>query len=72
MDNFQIETAQNVNIAQNVAGVGERILAFLVDVVIMVAYGFLVAILFAWIDVDSDFEWVISCLLYTSPSPRDS
>lgn len=38
MDNFQIETAQNVNIVQNVAGVGERILAYLVDGLIMVVY----------------------------------
>lgn len=38
MDNFQIETAQNVNIAQNVGGVGERILAFIVDTLIIGAY----------------------------------
>ena len=38
MDNFQIETAQNVNIVQNVAGIGERILAFLIDILIMGAY----------------------------------
>lgn len=38
MDKFQIETAQNVNIVQNVAGVGDRILAFLVDAAIMFIY----------------------------------
>ncbi|MCW9037318.1 RDD family protein [Altibacter sp.] len=38
MDNFQIETAQNVNISQNVAGVGERILAYLIDSVLIVIY----------------------------------
>lgn len=38
MDNFQIETAQNISIEQNVAGIGERILAFLVDLTIIVAY----------------------------------
>lgn len=40
MDNFQIQTAQNINISQNVAGVGERILAYLIDGVIMVIYIF--------------------------------
>ncbi|HLU50596.1 MAG TPA: RDD family protein [Flavobacteriaceae bacterium] len=38
MDKFQIETAQNVNIFQNVAGVGERILAYLIDGFIHVIY----------------------------------
>ncbi len=38
MDNFQIETAQNVNIAQNVAGVGDRILAYLIDSIIIAIY----------------------------------
>ncbi|MAP55031.1 RDD family protein [Altibacter sp.] len=38
MDNFQIETAQNVNISQNVAGVGARILAYLIDSVLIVIY----------------------------------
>ncbi|WP_203292581.1 RDD family protein [Luteirhabdus pelagi] len=38
MDNFQIETAQNVNLVQNVAGVGERILAYLVDGLILFVY----------------------------------
>ncbi|MUP47199.1 RDD family protein [Gramella sp. BOM4] len=38
MDNFQIETAQNTSIEQNVAGIGERILAFFVDLAIIVVY----------------------------------
>jgi uncharacterized RDD family membrane protein YckC len=45
MDNFQIETAQNVSIYQNVAGIGERLLAFLIDFLIMVAYFFLTTFL---------------------------
>lgn len=55
MDNFQIETAQNVNIVQNVAGVGERILAFLVDGSIMLIYIILVSILFTNFDFSDDF-----------------
>lgn len=38
MDNFQIETAQNVSIEQNVAGIGDRILGYLVDSLIIIAY----------------------------------
>lgn len=54
MDNFQIETAQNVNIVQNVAGVGERILAYLIDSAIIVIYVILVVILVSWLDVSDD------------------
>lgn len=38
MDNFQIETAQNVSIQQNVASIGDRLLAFLLDGLILLAY----------------------------------
>ena len=47
MDNFQIETAQNIGIQQNVAGIGDRILAFLVDGLIIVTYVVVVSILLA-------------------------
>ncbi|RFN58032.1 RDD family protein [Marixanthomonas ophiurae] len=54
MDKFQIETAQNVNIVQNVAGVGDRILAFLIDSAIMFIYILLVSFLFGFLDFFSD------------------
>lgn len=38
MDNFQIETAQNISIEQNVAGIGERILAFVIDLAVNIIY----------------------------------
>jgi uncharacterized RDD family membrane protein YckC len=38
MDNFQIETAQNVKIKQNVANVSTRIAAFLIDGFIIAGY----------------------------------
>lgn len=53
MDNFQIETAQNVNIVQNVAGVGDRILAYLIDSTIMVIYVILIFILFTAVSISS-------------------
>ncbi len=54
MDNFQIETAQNVSIFQNVAGIGERILAFIIDFVIIVAYWFLSIFLIVRFGLDSN------------------
>lgn len=41
MNKIQIETAQNVQITQNIAGVGIRILAFIIDGLILTAYEFL-------------------------------
>ncbi|MGA8852772.1 MAG: RDD family protein [Christiangramia sp.] len=56
MDNFQIETAQNISIDQNVAGIGDRILAFIVDLAIIVIYMILAAILMAGISGDNGNE----------------
>ena len=38
MENFQIETAQNIRIKQNVAPVSDRILAFIIDTIIITGY----------------------------------
>ena len=38
MDNFKIETAQNITIQQNVAPLSTRIGAFLIDMLIIGAY----------------------------------
>jgi len=59
MDNFQIETAQNVSIYQNVAGIGERILAFLIDGLILIAYWIIAIFLYASLDVDTNDDWEI-------------
>jgi len=42
MNNFQIETAQNVSISQKAAGIGERILAFLIDSLLIGLYVFVI------------------------------
>jgi len=59
MDNFQIETAQNVNIVQNVAGVGDRILAYLVDGLVLAAYVILISVLFAQLDLPDDSYFIV-------------
>lgn len=53
MDNFQIETAQNVSIYQNVASIGDRILAFIIDGVILFAYWILSIFLIAKFGLES-------------------
>lgn len=56
MDNFQIETAQNVTISQNVASVIERILAFILDALIIGAYIFIVIFILTHTDYAGDDE----------------
>ncbi|WP_029033868.1 RDD family protein [Salinimicrobium terrae] len=58
MDNFQIETAQNISITQNVAGVGERILAYLIDGLIMLAYIIVAVMLMGGLDANQGQEWL--------------
>ncbi|PTX43373.1 putative RDD family membrane protein YckC [Christiangramia gaetbulicola] len=53
MDNFQIETAQNISIEQNVAGIGERILAFIIDLAIIVVYIVFASLIIAGIKEDN-------------------
>lgn len=56
MDNFQIETAQNISITQNVAGVGERILAFLIDGLIMLSYALITGLTLSTVNIAE--QWV--------------
>lgn len=59
MDNFQIETAQNVSIYQNVAGIGERLLAFLIDLFIIIAYFFVTVFLIGAFVSENRDEWEV-------------
>ncbi|WP_194777333.1 RDD family protein [Pararhodonellum marinum] len=52
MDNFQIETAQNISINQRVAGLGERLLAYLIDILIIIAYWLVVIYLMVKLKLD--------------------
>lgn len=60
MDKFQIETAQNVNIVQNAAGVGERILAYLIDSVILVIYVIIISYAYGAVDFGDDIFWLFA------------
>lgn len=59
MEQFQIETAQNISIDQNTAHLGERMLAFLIDTVIIVIYYVLMIWLLLALDVDPGNQWAI-------------
>ena len=67
MEKFQIETAQNVGIQQNVAGIGDRILAYLLDSLVVGCYFILVFMLLAALDVDFGNLWALY-LLVTLPA----
>ena len=64
MDNFQIETAQNVSIQQNVANVATRIGAYLIDLLIIVGYYVIAIWIFEGLDLSLGMdEWVVYMLL---------
>ncbi len=64
MDNFQIETAQNVSIQQNVASVSTRIGSFLIDILIIIGYSIITIWILESLDLDFGMEtWVIYLLL---------
>lgn len=67
MSHFQIETAQNVKIQQSVATVWDRILAYLIDFMVMLAYIFAtLAIMSGVLDL-SPFESVANSLVLGLP-----
>lgn len=67
MDNFQIETAQNISLEQNVAGIGERILAFLIDLAIIVVYIIFAGLMLAGLGGDSGSEFMYYLVLGLPP-----
>jgi uncharacterized RDD family membrane protein YckC len=52
MDNFQIETAQNVSIQQNVANVSTRIGSFLIDMLLIIAFYLVIIFIFSALGID--------------------
>ncbi|MFD2561526.1 RDD family protein [Aquimarina rubra] len=67
MDNFQIETAQNVSIQQNAAGIGERILAYLIDLLIIIAYFIVVLFAIGALDLDVGDQWAFWLIVGLPP-----
>ncbi|WP_053992320.1 RDD family protein [Mangrovimonas sp. TPBH4] len=67
MEKFQIETAQNVGIHQNVAGIGDRILAYLLDSLVVGCYIILSFMLLGALDLGMGDQWALY-LLITLPA----
>ena len=62
MEEFQIETAQNVGINQNVANLGDRILAYLLDSLVIFIYMLAMILLLTSLDLDPRDSWALYLL----------
>ncbi|WP_115462413.1 RDD family protein [Winogradskyella aurantiaca] len=63
MNEFQIETAQNVGINQNVANIGDRMIAYIIDSLIIWGYTIMVFILLGLINLDFGDSWAVYLLM---------
>ncbi|WP_417886229.1 RDD family protein [Zunongwangia sp.] len=63
MDNFQIETAQNINIEQKAAPLLDRIVAYVIDAIIMFFYILIITLLMSGMGVDGFASVSIMMLL---------
>jgi len=63
MKEFQIETAQNVVIVQNAAGIMDRMWAYIIDSLIIYLYLFAVIILLLFLDLNPRDSWAIYMLV---------
>ena len=63
MEEFQIETAQNVGIHQNVANLGDRLLAYIIDSLVIFAYTVTVIMLLLSLDLDFGDLWALYLLV---------
>ncbi|MFS4467676.1 RDD family protein [Maribacter sp. 2210JD10-5] len=59
MEQFQIETAQNISIDQNTAHLGDRMLAYIIDSLVIVIYYVLMIWLLLALDVEPGDQWAI-------------
>lgn len=59
MEQFQIETAQNISISQNTAHLGERIVAYIIDSLIIVVYIVLMILLLVSLDYEMEDMWAL-------------
>ena len=63
MEQFQIETAQNITINQNTSHLGERMLAYLIDSFIILVYTVLVFVFLISLDIDMEDQWAFYLIL---------
>ncbi|MGB3151706.1 MAG: RDD family protein, partial [Maribacter sp.] len=63
MEQFQIETAQNISIDQNTAHLGDRMLAFIIDGLVIVIYYILMFWFLLALDIDPGDQWALYMLM---------
>ncbi|MCR9228043.1 MAG: RDD family protein, partial [Flavobacteriaceae bacterium] len=63
MEQFQIETAQNITINQNTSHLGERMLAYIIDTFIIVVYTILIFVFLASLEIDMGDQWAFYLIL---------
>lgn len=63
MEQFQIETAQNITINQNTSHLGERMLAYIIDTFIIVVYTILMFVFLTSLDIDMGDQWAFYLIL---------
>ncbi len=63
MEQFQIETAQNISINQNTAHLGDRMLAYIIDSFVILVYAILIIVLLISMDVSPEDQWALYLLL---------
>ncbi|MDE3741309.1 RDD family protein [Maribacter polysaccharolyticus] len=63
MEQFQIETAQNISISQNTAHLGDRMLAYIIDSFVILAYTILIIWLLVSMDIDFGDMWAAYMVL---------
>ena len=63
MEEFQIETAQNVGIQQNVANLGHRLLAYLIDTLVIVVYIIAMIMVMVALELDGGDLWALYILV---------
>ncbi len=68
MDNFQIETAQNISISQNVAHITTRIGSYLIDALFIIGYVFIVFFIMGMLNMDPDMKYMSFYMLLMLPA----
>ena len=63
MEEFQIETAQNVAIQQNVANIGDRLLGYLIDSLVVGFYIVIMVLLLISLDMEMGDFWALYLLV---------
>ena len=67
MDNFQIETAQNISINQNVAHITTRIGSYLIDALFIIGYVIIIFFIMGMLNMDPDMKYISFYMLLMLP-----